>query len=644
MLTPPVRVSLDDALLFKDPRTMSARQQIAYLEKIAVINDDDSLRTAALALGIRGVRDDRPAVPVTASTETAAEIAVDTALVGKKTKKKAKQPVACDGDAGGLCAVCATGPTALVPDSSVLLRCSECASLVHPACVRHPTDLIGSRRSDWRCRPCHQRAHESFLAAKSAQAAVLTTTTTTATAAAPTKRKRPAGAAAVRRKPAVKKVATLTNNNNNNNESMSSSSSDDDSDDDDHEDGEESSSSSSSSSASAASSSPAKAPTAAKTPPVATKRTPPKPTLKATTAVTPPKPKPIQILFSAPPVAQTPLARDRLFDATPAKSVIASNDRSPSAAAAAAVSAPPVAAATTPTPTVPPVNDPPRRKLQLKDPASLKRSAELHRSSGSVTTTGAAAAATTAAAASSATASTAPVAAVPSAQDVEFQQNMQRMLEKRAQSQRAVLDADFKVPLRKAQSDDPAASHRPVGAGPVAVVRLVPPPQPPPQPSLLSPPVKLKQAEGVGALWKVVPTPAVASPVLAQARVSAWDCFLAARAPLVANYLHLPVKSAQVLAVVQQQFIDLAPHEKQMYHAMADRRRQNVDAAIAEHDRFQAAFPEAFECPACALYITEDQFWQHYEWEVARKARHGQLARLADVGAPPRLWSPLTDN
>jgi hypothetical protein len=639
MLTPPVRVSLDDALLFKDPRTMSARQQIAYLEKLAVINDDDALRTAALALGIRGVRDDRPALPVTAGTDTAAEIAADAALVVKKTKKKAKLPVACDGDAGGLCAVCTTGCTALVPDSSVLLRCSECASLVHPACVRHPTDLIGSRRSDWRCRPCHQRAHESFLAAKSAQAAVLTTTTTAAVA---TKRKRPAGAAAVRRKPAVKKALTTnTTTNNTNNRSMSSSSSDDDSDDDDHEDGEESSSSSSS----AASSSSAKAPTTVKTPPAAAKRTPPKPTLKATTAVTPPKPKPIQILFSAPPVVQTPLARDRLFDATPAKSVIASNDRSPSAAAAAAgVSAPPVAAATTPTPTVPPVNDPPRRKLQLKDPASLKRSAELHRSSGSATTTGAAAAAATAAAAaSSATASTAPVAAVPSAQDVEFQQNMQRMLEKRAQSQRAVLDADFKVPLRKAQSDDPAASHRPVGAGPVAVVRIVPPPLPP-LPSLLSPPVKLKQAEGVGALWKVVPTPAVASPVLAQARVSAWDCFLAARAPLVANYLHLPVKSAQVLGVVQQQFIDLAPHEKQMYHAMADRRRQNVDAAIAEHDRFQAAFPEAFECPACALYITEDQFWQHYEWEAARKARHGQLTRLADVGAPPRLWSPLTDN
>jgi hypothetical protein len=340
--------------------------------------------------------------------------------------------------------------------------------------------------------------------------------------------------------------------------------------------------------------------------------------------------------------AQSPVAREkqqRQFDPTPIKTPV-SSDKSPAAPTSTAANA------TAAAPTAVPVIDAPRRKLQLKDPASLKRSAELHRSAGSAPTTTTATMSATAAV-TSANASTAAAAAVPSAQDVEFQQNMQRMLEKRAQSQRAVLDSDFKVPLRKATSDDTVAAQRPVGAGPVAVVRMTPPPatyqQQPQQPQLLpqlssssssSVPLPVK---GVGAPWKVVPTPAIAAAVPMPPRASAWDCFLAARAPKVAEFLHLPVVSAQVLGVVQQQFIDLPPHERQVYQAMADRRRGHVDAAIAEHDRFCAAYPEAFECPACGLYITEEQFWQHYDWEVARKARTGQLTRVAD--AAPRVWS-----
>jgi hypothetical protein len=41
-----------------------------------------------------------------------------------------------------------------------LLTCSECSACVHAACVQHPTELVGWRRNDWRCRLCRQKMHQ----------------------------------------------------------------------------------------------------------------------------------------------------------------------------------------------------------------------------------------------------------------------------------------------------------------------------------------------------------------------------------------------------------------------------------------------------------------------------------------------------
>jgi hypothetical protein len=210
------------------------------------------------------------------------------------------------------------------------------------------------------------------------------------------------------------------------------------------------------------------------------------------------------------------------------------------------------------------------------------------------------------------TAATAANAGPTAAESLEFEKNKQRLAEQRAQSQQTLLDsmsADFKLPKRKVEPEVPVKKERPVA-----------------QPTL-SPPVR-------APVQQQPPQPIVMMP-----RMTAWDCFFAERAPYAAEVLGVPITSPPVFTFLQQQWHALPPQAQQTYVAAADahEHRRLVAADAAERQRFAAAHPEAFECPVCALFITEELFWAHFDWETERKARNA-LFRLSGLGSPPTMW------
>lgn len=217
----------------------------------------------------------------------------------------------------------------------------------------------------------------------------------------------------------------------------------------------------------------------------------------------------------------------------------------------------------------------------------------------------------TSVAATAATSATSVPAVPTAAESLEFEKNKQRLAEQRAQSQQTLLDsmsADFKLPKRKVEPEVPVKKERPVA-----------------QPTL-SPPVR-------------APVQQPPQPIVKMPRMTAWDCFFAERAPYAAEVLGLPMQSPPVFAFLQQQWHALLPQAQQTYVAAADahEHRRLVAADAAERQRFAAAHPEAFECPVCALFITEELFWAHFDWETERKARKA-LFRLSGLGSPPMMW------
>jgi hypothetical protein len=346
--------------------------------------------------------------------------------------------------------------------------------------------------------------------------------------------------------------------------------------------------------------------------------------VKSSTPSTPSKPKkPQQASPPAKPVVAKPSAPivavrkpQREFETAPIVAAVAKP--TPVVVAVPQPSVPVVASAASAAAAATAPIGPPRRVLHLKPTSDLKKLTPTATTvpnaavtaSTTTSTTGAAATTTTTAAA----AATASTTASAIAESKEFEKNKQRLAEQRAQSQQTLLDsmmADFKVPKRKVEPE----------AAPVKKERAV-----------------LRESPSPTAPVRVLQPPTVV-PQVVMPRMTAWDCFFAERAPFAAEVLGAPLTSPPVFAFLQQQWHSLTPAAQQTYVATADahEHRRMVALDQAERQRFAAAHPEAFECPVCALFITEDLFWPHYEFEVDRKARNA-MYRLSGVGAPPAMW------